>query len=237
MTDFGDDVGSMVFSQAQNETQRFIAKLQYGNYSRTKTEKGESYCTIPFDSDEQAKVVEHLLKKEGIKFERNNEVGEHGAITINQKDLSKVKEVISEIKPDEYIKSHDGMDLDKSTLHNEVDTPEEYGFSWKEDINEKVYNARMMSTTPEEFAREVEIRGIKVTEAVDGEFMFVHPSGDHLKVRADTLNELFKKESFADGYDLDSVAKEAREASKELNAATKTKDISKEIPSFQQQTR
>lgn len=198
---------------------------EVGKHERIMKIREKTVCIQNCNTLEARDAVIEMLKKNGIAAEA---VGK--SVRYYKQDIPKIEKVV-----DEYIKSHDGMDLDTRTAVNEIDTPSEKGqVSWRNDIAEKVYEARISSTDENEFIKACESRGVRVTNAKDGELMFVHPSGDHLKIRGDTLGKDYTHDSFKEKpMKLDREAKDMRTAAKILNESERSKNIDRDIPTFQ----
>lgn len=199
---------------------------EVGRLERLKNSTKELVCIQSCNTIEGRNAILEMLKKNGIAAEPVN--SNPPSVKYYKNDIPKIEIIV-----EEYIKSHDGMDLDSRTAVNEIDTPAERkdmektvamndiakGTSWKADITEKVYEARLSATTEQEFIKGCEERGIKVTHAKDGELMYIHPSGDHLKIRGDTLGKDYTHASFKNKpLNLADEAMDMRTAAKALSA-------------------
>ncbi len=200
---------------------------EMGRLERLKKSKEELVCLQKCENPESRDAVVDLLRKNGIEVEAINMPA--NALHYYKKDIPKIEAIV-----DEYIKSHDSMDIDSRTAVNEIDTKAERGEdfqgSWKEDIRHNVLEARLHSTNEENFIKECESRGVKVIAAKDGEFMFVHSSGNHHKIRADNISQAVTKETFKENpINLDQEAKDMRNAAKVLELFDQSKSQNRDI--------
>lgn len=202
---------------------------EMGKHERIMQMREKTVCVQQCIDLESRDVIVDMLVKNGIAAEA---VGK--TVQYYKQDIPKIEVVI-----DDFIKSHDSMDLDTRTAVNEIDTPAERGQgSWKNDIAEKVHSARIAAEDENDFIRRCENSGIGVTSAKDGELMFVHPDGDHLKIRGDTLGEDYTHDSFkGKPIKLEDEARDMKAAARELAGDVHNKQQDKDINKYQNLTK
>jgi len=226
-------------------------------------QQGEQYKYSPCESKEEMDAVYQNIQDYG--FDCHKDFGGDGTplIAVNAKETDRFNQVMDQlgksqekittdgrtkdIKPeerytqeadadrtDDYIHSHDGKDKDKRTQQVERD-PE----PWKDDIAERIKEARAGATSLEDFVKRCEDRGVHVSEAKDGEYLY-RTDDNILTIRGDTLGRQYTKESFVDknidkngiDYTLEDVSKDCRNISREIEAEKGLEVPVKEPPQF-----
>ncbi|MCL2321024.1 MAG: hypothetical protein FWC47_02835 [Oscillospiraceae bacterium] len=253
MPDYGDEFGSQMTSTAQSLLQTW---LQRKGYTQTKSviQGNEEFIGIPFESNTEMSAAYSMVREYDIKCHKD--VTEDGALTlmITKNDSQRAERVLEQLHkevtekifnnssqtnevdndlPDDYIKSHDSIDVNVNTLnveHGDLEQHRAQRVQWKDELTSIIKEVREEARDEQDFIERLNARGVKTIDATDGEFLFIHPSSPlwekngreryGWQIRGETLDKEegvnhYSRKSFKDkGYDLESECKDARIVSK-----------------------
>lgn len=156
------------------------------------------------DLQQQPQTQEQAQQRDPVKGPEEKTVPEREMNTKEQDLTARVVE--------DPIKSHDGMDIDTRTA-----VVETTGYQWKQDIADRVAQAREAAISEEDFEQKLAERGIQLDRATDGEYLYRAAESPWHNIRGDSLGERFTRNSFKE-LSLSSRAEAVRQASKGLAA-------------------
>ena len=270
MPDYGDEFGSQMTSTAQSLLQTW---LQRRGYAQTKSviQGNEEFIGMPFEANAEMNAAYSMMKEYDIKCHKD--VAEDGALTlmINKNDSQRAERVLDQLRKevtkeifnnpsqtheidndltDDYIKSHDSMDVNVSTINIEHGDLEQHRVLWKDELTAIIKEVREETHDEHDFIEHLNTRGVRTIDATDGEFLFVHPSSPlwekdgreryGWQIRGETLDKeesvnRYSRKSFQDkDYDLELECKDARIASK-IMAEETVKDTPERFQEVYQQ--
>lgn len=140
-------------------------------------------------------------------------------------DLETLTPLISGRATRDPIKSHDGMDIDS---HSTV--VESNGFQWKEDLIERISQARETTVTEVELEQRCREHGITLDRAADGEYLYRDMLSPHHQLRGDTIGERFTRKAFDRPESLADRAQNASDISKALSAMRTDPALDRTLP-------
>lgn len=132
---------------------------------------------VPFSSEEARDAFAQVLDDNNISYVASS----RPTLLIARGDMARINEGIVKAAPavEEYIKSHDGMDID--TRSGVVETA---GYDWKQDVADRVAEAReaAMRLAAEHdipqnqqeklFVSECSSRGVTIGRSADGDYLY-----------------------------------------------------------------